>query len=277
MIKHFMCTVFLLPWFRLILKEHVKSMKPGSVIGRIIMLIIINYHAMSAGWSISFSLFGFVTVDLAAETGGNVETTVPNEVRTIHDVVHIGLTDLPSRLPTQSSTLYANNISKFLLSIGEKDRFHINLEDEVVRGSIVLKNGELLWPPPMLSVSKAAPAAQQATSAAKAATANLPAPNPFNDTLKSSLVYTGGMGTLIALGCASPSPQFTTMVILLFLFFVRTENIIRTKLSGNNIWPSGFGRISHGLGRYACSTFTPDERNKCNFGHHCCWRHPLDG
>lgn len=223
MIKHFMCTVFLLPWFRLILKEHVKSMKPGSVIGRIIMLIIINYHAMSAGWSISFSLFGFVTVDLAAETGGNVETTVPNEVRTIHDVVHIGLTDLPSRLPTQSSTLYANNISKFLLSIGEKDRFHINLEDEVVRGSIVLKNGELLWPPPMLSVSKAAPAAQQATSAAKAATANLPAPNPFNDTLKSSLVYTGGMGTLIALGCASPSPQFTTMVILLFLFFVRTE------------------------------------------------------
>lgn len=156
---------------------------------------------------------------MAAETGGNVETTVPGEIRTVHDVVHIGLTDLPSRLPTQSSTLYANNVSKFLLSIGESDHFHINLEDEVVRGSIVLKNGELLWPPPMLSVSKATStsAAQQNKPAEKATTANLPVPSPFNDTLKNSLVYTGGMGSLIALGCASPNPQFTTMVTTLGL------------------------------------------------------------
>lgn len=61
---------------------------------------------------------GSVIVDLAAEAGGNVETTRPGEVYTYHDVVHIGLTDLSSRLPTQSSTLYANNISKFLLSVG---------------------------------------------------------------------------------------------------------------------------------------------------------------
>ena len=73
------------------------------------------------------------------------------------DVVHIGLTDFPSRLPTQSSTLYANNISKFLLSIGEKDHYNINLDDEVVRGSIVLHNGEKLWPAPAIPVS-AAPA-----------------------------------------------------------------------------------------------------------------------
>lgn len=147
---------------------------------------------------------------MAAETGGNVETTVPGEVKTIHDVVHIGLTDLPSRLPTQSSTLYANNISKFLLSIGEKDNFNINLEDEVVRGSIVLKNGELLWPPPMISVSKAP--AVTATPAKPVVIKILPAPDPFNETLKSSLMYTGGMGSIIALGCASPGPAFTTMV-----------------------------------------------------------------
>lgn len=61
---------------------------------------------------------GSVIVDLAAETGGNVETTRPGEVYTYKDVVHVGLTDLASRLPTQSSTLYANNISKFLLSMG---------------------------------------------------------------------------------------------------------------------------------------------------------------
>lgn len=157
------------------------------------------------------SLFLSFSVDLAAETGGNVETTVPGEVRTIHDVVHIGLTDLPSRLPTQSSTLYANNISKFLLSIGEKDHFHINLEDEVVRGSIVLKNGELMWPPPMISVSKAA---APTTSDKKPiqTVPSLPEPNPFNDTLKNSMLYSGGIGSLIALGCVSPGPAFTTMV-----------------------------------------------------------------
>lgn len=154
---------------------------------------------------------GSVIVDLAAETGGNVETTVPGEVRTVHDVVHVGLTDLSSRLPTQSSTLYANNLSKFLLSIGEKDHFHINLEDEVVRGSIVLHNGKLLWPPPMLSVSSKTAAVTE-KKPSETSSSKLPVPNPFNDTLKSSLTYTAGMGSLIALGCASPNPAFTSMV-----------------------------------------------------------------
>src|SRR5277367_1212192 len=62
---------------------------------------------------------GSVIVDLAAEAGGNVETTKPGHIYTHKDVIHVGLTDLPSRLPTQSSTLYANNISKLLLSMGE--------------------------------------------------------------------------------------------------------------------------------------------------------------
>lgn len=61
---------------------------------------------------------GSVIVDLAAEAGGNIETTRPGELYTYKDVVHIGYTDLPSRLPTQASTLYANNISKLLLSFG---------------------------------------------------------------------------------------------------------------------------------------------------------------
>ena len=62
---------------------------------------------------------GSVIVDLAAEAGGNVETTRPGELYSHNGVVHIGYTDLPSRLPTQSSTLYANNISKLLLSFGK--------------------------------------------------------------------------------------------------------------------------------------------------------------
>lgn len=61
---------------------------------------------------------GSVVVDLAAETGGNIETSKPGHIHVYNDVTHIALTDLPSRLPTQSSTLYANNISKLLLSMG---------------------------------------------------------------------------------------------------------------------------------------------------------------
>ena len=63
---------------------------------------------------------GSVVVDLAAEAGGNFETTKPGEIYTYNNVTHIGLTDLPSRLPTQASTLYANNISKLLLSMAGK-------------------------------------------------------------------------------------------------------------------------------------------------------------
>lgn len=81
---------------------------------------------------------GSVVVDLAAEAGGNIETIKPGEISRYNDVTHIGYTDLPSRLPTQSSTLYSNNISKLLLSFGEKDHYNLNMEDEVVRGSIIL-------------------------------------------------------------------------------------------------------------------------------------------
>lgn len=107
---------------------------------------------------------------------------------TVHDVVHVGLTDLPSRLATQSSTLYANNISKFLLSIGEKDHFYINLDDEVVRGSIILNQGTLMWPPPMISVAakSVAPAQSAQAKATQSNQSNLPAVHPFNDTLKKS-------------------------------------------------------------------------------------------
>lgn len=61
-------------------------------------------------------------------------------VKTPQGQIVIGYTDLPSRLPTQSSTLYSNNISKFLLSMGpfttgKKDEFVIDYDDEAVSGA----------------------------------------------------------------------------------------------------------------------------------------------
>ncbi|CAL1537588.1 unnamed protein product [Lymnaea stagnalis] len=165
---------------KLISKAMVESMKPGSVI-----------------------------VDLAAEAGGNIETTRPGELYVYHDVIHIGYTDFPSRLSTQSSTLYANNISKLLLSFGEKDHYHVNLEDEVVRGSIILQEGKLLWPPPPPKVDPGAPV----TVAAKAVVKEPPPPpNYFANTMKDSLMYTAGLGGMIGLGMVSPNAAFTSMV-----------------------------------------------------------------
>jgi len=64
-----------------------------------------------------------------------------------------GYTDLPSCLPTQSSTLYSNNITKFLLSMNDpkapdSKALAFNLEDKVVQGLIIFKDGKLLFPPP---------------------------------------------------------------------------------------------------------------------------------
>ncbi|XP_064488685.1 NAD(P) transhydrogenase, mitochondrial-like [Ornithodoros turicata] len=170
----------------LITRQMVESMKPGSVI-----------------------------VDLAAEAGGNVETTKPGEAYVHQGVIHIGYTDLPSRMPTQSSTLYANNISKFLLSIGSKGHFNIDLHDEVVRGSIVLHDGKLLWPPPPLKAAPAPPPTAATPVAPKAAAQKAEEPTDyFKRTFKDALLYTGGLTGIVGLGAISPNPAFTTMTTI---------------------------------------------------------------
>ena len=151
---------------------------------------------------------GSVVVDLAAEAGGNFETTRPGEMYNYKGVTHIGYTDLPSRLPTQSSTLYANNLTKYLLSMGPKGQFFVDMEDEVVRGSIVLQDGKLMWPPPP-------PPKQPETQpipVVKAEVVERVPESPFKSTLRQSAVFTAGMGTLLALGIATPTPAFSTMI-----------------------------------------------------------------
>merc|ERR1711899_726643 len=154
---------------------------------------------------------GSVVVDLAAEAGGNIETITPGEVTVYNDVTHIGLTDLPSRLPTQASTLYANNLSKLLLSMaGSKDHYHLDFTDDVVRGSIVLNKGVLSWPadPPVVVV--AAPAPGAAAGAAKADVVKAE-PNYFGVYMKDAAMYTGGLGGMTALGVSAPNSAFTAM------------------------------------------------------------------
>ena len=134
---------------KLITKGMVESMKPGSVI-----------------------------VDLAAEQGGNCALTEPGRVVHHKGVTIIGYTDLPSRMASMSSQLYGACVTALLEDLsrsadthvgtgaasasegvsaasGDADRsvrapiLHVDLEDEVVRGAIVLHEGKMLWPAPV--------------------------------------------------------------------------------------------------------------------------------
>jgi NAD(P) transhydrogenase len=86
---------------------------------------------------------------------GNIETTVIDKrIVKPNGVTCLGYTYLPSRLPTTSLSLYSNNISKFLLSIGTmttkvNDHLYIDHEDAAVRGMMVLEKGNMMWPEPL--------------------------------------------------------------------------------------------------------------------------------
>ena len=127
---------------KLITAEMVQSMKPGSII-----------------------------VDMAAEQGGNCELTEPGLVVVKHGVTIIGYSDLPSRLSKQSSTLYATNLFRLAEELCKtKDGvINVNMDDEVLRGTTVVKDGNITWPPPApkLSAAPAAAAAAKPVAAPK--------------------------------------------------------------------------------------------------------------
>lgn len=125
---------------KLITKEMVDSMKPGSVI-----------------------------VDMASATGGNCEYTVSGEM-TVTDsgVKVIGYNDLPGRLPTQSSEMYATNLVNLakLLSKEKDGNIHIDFEDVVLRNMCVIRDGTVTFPPPAISVSVSPPKQEAAEAVA---------------------------------------------------------------------------------------------------------------
>jgi NAD(P) transhydrogenase subunit alpha len=98
----------------LITKEMVASMAPGSVI-----------------------------VDLASERGGNCELTRPGEIVVEHGVTIIGWLNLASTVPYHASQMYARNVSSFLLHIVKDGKLQLNLQDEIVRDTLLTRGGEV--------------------------------------------------------------------------------------------------------------------------------------
>jgi NAD(P) transhydrogenase subunit alpha len=82
------------------------------------------------------------------------------EIVTENDVTIVGYTDFASRMATQSSTLYANNVRHLVtdLTPGKDGQIVQNMEDDVIRGATVAHAGEITWPPPPPKVAAIAAA-----------------------------------------------------------------------------------------------------------------------
>ncbi|MEX0952142.1 MAG: Re/Si-specific NAD(P)(+) transhydrogenase subunit alpha [Gammaproteobacteria bacterium] len=182
---------------KLITADMVKSMRPGSVI-----------------------------VDLAAEQGGNCELTEAGKVVSKHGVTIIGYTDLPSRLPTQSSQLYGTNLRHLLTDLTpEKDGvININMEDEVIRGATVINAGEITWPPPAPKIT-AAP-----KPAADKASVEPPKPKKsfIPDAVKPFVALAIGGLALFGVGFVAPESfmaHFTVFVLACFIGYMVIWNV----------------------------------------------------
>ena len=164
---------------------------------------------------------GGVIVDLAAEQGGNCELTEPGEAVVKHGVTIIGYTDLTSRLAAQSSQLYGTNLRHLLTDLTpEKDGvINVDMEDDVIRGATVTKEGEITWPPPPVSVSAAPAAAPAAEAVAE------PTPEERAAAAKKQAMTTmGGVAAVIALilavGSVAPASFMSHFIVFVLAIFV---------------------------------------------------------
>lgn len=99
----------------LVTEEMVKNMRPGSVV-----------------------------LDMAVEFGGNCEVSEKGKTVKKHGVNIIGEPNLPSLVPTHSSDVYAKNILALLEHIGKEGTVELNFDDEIVKGSVITYNGEVV-------------------------------------------------------------------------------------------------------------------------------------
>ena len=99
----------------LITKEAVEGMHPGSVI-----------------------------VDLAAERGGNCELSQADQKTTHQSVTILGPTNLPAEVPNHASQMYSKNILTFLLNMVDQGQLNLNLDDEIVAGTLITQDGEVV-------------------------------------------------------------------------------------------------------------------------------------
>jgi NAD(P) transhydrogenase subunit alpha len=87
---------------------------------------------------------GSVILDLAAERGGNCELTRAGETIVVHDVTIIGRINVATGVPYHASQMYARNITAFLLHLVKDGKPRLELEDEIIRETLLTRGGEIV-------------------------------------------------------------------------------------------------------------------------------------
>ncbi len=183
---------------KLITQGMVESMKPGSVI-----------------------------VDLAAEQGGNCVLTVPGEVAHHKGVTIIGYTDLPSRMASMSSQLYGSTVTALLEELqGDDGNLQVDLENEVIRGAIVLHEGKMMWPPPS---PPAPPEPGVPTKSAAASVALKQAPGHEEGAGINPLTLVAIGVVLLLIGYAVPDNKLSHFTVFMLAVFVGFQVVWNVK------------------------------------------------
>jgi NAD(P) transhydrogenase subunit alpha len=172
---------------------------------------------------------GSVIVDLAAEQGGNCALTEPGRVVEHKGVTIIGYTDLPSRMASTSSQLYGATVTALVEElVDENGDLRADLDDEVVRGAIVLDKGKLMWPPPL---PPAPPEPGVPTKSAPSTVANSAAPaahsHETGGTLNPVWLIVAAL-ILLGIGYAAPAStlsHFTVFVLAVFVGWQLVWNV----------------------------------------------------
>ena len=185
---------------KLITADMVKSMKPGSV-----------------------------SVDMAAEQGGNCELTEPGSAVVRHGVTIIGYTDLASRLARQSSTLYSNNLLRLTEELCKtKDGVvDVNMEDDAIRGLTVIKDGAITWPPPPPKIPAAPPAVAKPAAVVPKAKGHGEASGPMAGT-KTAVIFGVGALLFLLVGRFAPASflsHFTVFILACFVGYMVVWNV----------------------------------------------------
>ncbi|MGR3795229.1 Re/Si-specific NAD(P)(+) transhydrogenase subunit alpha [Vannielia sp. SX4] len=167
---------------------------------------------------------GSVIVDLAAERGGNCELTKADEkVVSDNGVTIIGYTDFPSRMATQSSTLYATNIRHMLTDLTpEKDGVvNHNMEDDVIRGATVTHAGEVTFPPPPPKVQAIAAVKKEKPKELTPEEKKAKEAADFKAQTKQQVTLIGvGAVLLLAVGLVAPASFMQHFIVFVLSVFV---------------------------------------------------------
>jgi NAD(P) transhydrogenase subunit alpha len=147
-----------------------------------------------------------------------------------HGVTIIGYTDLPSRLARQSSTLYATNLLRLAEELCKtKDGvINVNMEDEVIRGTTVIKEGNITWPPPAPKLSAAPPTTAKPAAAMPAAPKGHGEASAPASARATAITFLVGAALFAYIGAYAPPAflaHFTVFVLACFVGYMVIWNV----------------------------------------------------